>query len=199
MPSQVDHGYLQSVLGVQEGHARNLIPQLRVVGLTDNDGRPTSRANAWRSDEEYPNVCREILENVYPQALRDAVPPSEPDRGTAARWFMRELGLGENAAGKMAAFYVLLCEADPSKAERTSNRAEPTPQRRTVSKPTQPSPPAQPTTGASSQTAAASQPPAREPVPSLHIDVQVHIPSDASAEQIDAIFSSMAKHLYKRS
>ena len=38
---------------------------------------------------------------------------------------------------------------------------------------------------------------AREP--SLHIDVQVHIDATASAEQIDQVFASMAKHLYGRS
>ena len=34
--------------------------------------------------------------------------------------------------------------------------------------------------------------------PALHIDIQIHIDSTASAEQIDLIFSSMARHLYKR-
>ena len=32
--------------------------------------------------------------------------------------------------------------------------------------------------------------------PDLHIDIQVHIDATASAEQIDFIFASMAKHLY---
>ena len=32
--------------------------------------------------------------------------------------------------------------------------------------------------------------------PSLHIDVQVHIDSSATPEQIDQIFASMSKHLY---
>jgi hypothetical protein len=32
--------------------------------------------------------------------------------------------------------------------------------------------------------------------PALHIDVQIHISPEASIEQIDQIFSSMAKHLY---
>jgi len=31
--------------------------------------------------------------------------------------------------------------------------------------------------------------------PSLHIDIQIHISPEASAEQIDQIFASMAKHL----
>ncbi|MCW3589017.1 hypothetical protein K6Y74_37430, partial [Burkholderia cenocepacia] len=31
--------------------------------------------------------------------------------------------------------------------------------------------------------------------PKLHIDVQIHISPESSAEQIDKIFESMAKHL----
>ncbi len=34
--------------------------------------------------------------------------------------------------------------------------------------------------------------------PSIHVDVQVHIDPNASAEQIDKIFASMARHLYGR-
>lgn len=33
--------------------------------------------------------------------------------------------------------------------------------------------------------------------PALHIDIQVHIDPTSSAEQIDQIFASMAKHLYR--
>jgi hypothetical protein len=33
-------------------------------------------------------------------------------------------------------------------------------------------------------------------LPEVHIDVQIHIASDTSLEQIDQIFSSMRKHLY---
>lgn len=38
--------------------------------------------------------------------------------------------------------------------------------------------------------------PAHYGSPSVHIDVQVHIAPESSAEQIDQIFASMAKHLY---
>jgi hypothetical protein len=33
-------------------------------------------------------------------------------------------------------------------------------------------------------------------MPDVHIDVQVHIDPAATAEQIDQIFASMARHLY---
>jgi len=34
------------------------------------------------------------------------------------------------------------------------------------------------------------------PLPTMHIDVQIHIAADAKPDQIDQIFASMAKHLY---
>ena len=52
--------------------------------------------------------------------------------------------------------------------------------------------------------APASKPSEKTPVetpthrPSVHIDIQVHISPEASVQQIDQIFSSMAKHLYGR-
>lgn len=36
------------------------------------------------------------------------------------------------------------------------------------------------------------------PDPSVHIDIQIHIDSSASSEQIDQVFASMARHLYRR-
>lgn len=36
-------------------------------------------------------------------------------------------------------------------------------------------------------------------VPSLHINIQIHISPEASTEQIEKIFESMSKHLYKDS
>ncbi len=34
------------------------------------------------------------------------------------------------------------------------------------------------------------------PYPSIHIDIQIHLSSDTTNEQIDQLFASMAKHLY---
>ena len=34
------------------------------------------------------------------------------------------------------------------------------------------------------------------PTPSIHIDIQIHISPEASTDQIDQVFKSMAKHLY---
>ncbi|MGI6460131.1 MAG: hypothetical protein ACOX5J_08530 [Candidatus Hydrogenedentales bacterium] len=43
----------------------------------------------------------------------------------------------------------------------------------------------------------ADMPPAKaKDYPAVHIDIQIHIAADAKPEQIDQIFTSMAKHLY---
>jgi glycine cleavage system regulatory protein len=34
--------------------------------------------------------------------------------------------------------------------------------------------------------------------PNIHLDIQIHIPVDASADQIEQIFASMAKYLYSK-
>jgi hypothetical protein len=34
--------------------------------------------------------------------------------------------------------------------------------------------------------------------PNVHLDIQIHIPAEATAEQIDQIFESMARHLYTK-
>src|SRR5438876_1123009 len=120
VPGQVDSDYLQSVLGIGPGHANNLMPPLRAVGLIDAENRPTEAAHAWRSDEEYGELCRQMLESIYPSQLRDALPPPDPDKDAVERWFMRNTGVGQGAARKMGTFYRLLAEADPSAQDRVA-------------------------------------------------------------------------------
>jgi len=200
VPSRVDSGYFQSVLDVQEGHAANLVPSFRAVGLIDDSGKPTPLANDWRSDEDYAKACEKMLTEIYPTSLTDAVPPSEKDKDAAKRWFARELRVGEAAAKKMAAFYVLLSEADPNVESAKAQTATTT--RATTERATRKGVAHTPRTRERQQRE--PEPPPRvdaprSPDPSLHIDIQVHIPSDASPEQIESIFASMAKHLYRRS
>jgi hypothetical protein len=193
MPARVDPNYLQTVLDIGEGHARNLIPQLRAVGLIDDTGKTTPLANDWRDDESYPTACEKILNSVYPQDLRDALPPPSPDQGATERWFSRTLGIGHSASTKMAAFYRLIASGDVTDqaAERTREAKQNGGAKRATAKPRMP----KTKTHDSGGKAKVEK---RDDGPSLHVDVQVHIPPDATPEQIDRIFAAMAKHLYKK-
>lgn len=104
----------------------------------------------------------------------------------------------------MALVYLLLSEADPSQVQDTTLPASKT---KKTTKPKQ-SKPTEPKDAKPSSTSKFSEttpdvklPDVQQPVisPSLYIDIQIHISSDASADQIDQIFASMAKHLYKNS
>jgi Family of unknown function (DUF5343) len=213
IPDQVTKGYLSGVLNVTPDSAQNIISPLKKIGLIDSDDKPTERAKRWRDDEEYPGVCEEIRKAIYPSELLAAFPDADASRTGVERWFASKTGLGTSIVGGMAVFYLLLTEADPTKQDSflTSAKAS------------------YPTTKSASSTAKLStaktkkiekeasngavaveaiEPEVKESstkenlngfVPALHIDIQIHISSDASAEQIDHIFASMAKHLYKGS
>lgn len=197
-PKSVTAGYLQTVLGIGEGAAKNIIPALRTVGLIAENGEPRSLMNEWRDDELYSRACRTILENVYPEELRAACAPPSPDRPAVERWFARETNTGQAAAKQMAAFYALICEADPSAGNgnkqstaTTTRAASKSSARRNQRESRRADDSRLPKRRSSSS---AYQGPK---APSVHIDVQIHISPEASGEQIDQIFASMAKHLYR--
>ena len=205
---EVNAGYLAGVLGIGEGSAKNLVPSLRALGLVDGEGRATERAMAWRDDEHYAETTRLMLEEVYPQALRDIAPPPNPDRETARRWFMRDLNTGEAAADKLASFYVLLAAGDPTAGDEAAEhprerhpRPRPGTRRASETRRARRDAVATPSASTSGQASTASPTEVRQRTtsgPSLHVDIQVHIDPAAPADQIDAIFESMARHLFDR-
>lgn len=113
--------------------------------------------------------------------------------------------VGESAARMYADTYLLLSQADPTKSEETTSSAKPSgavKSKVTAATKTKAAVAKKPSETLSSVTEQIKQQPTESPassshrrVPAIHIDVQVHISPDTSAEQIDRIFESMAKHL----
>jgi hypothetical protein len=202
----VDSGFLSSLLDITEPAAANLIGPLRAVGLIDEANRATDRTLAWRDDEQYRQATLDMIASVYPQGLMDVAPPPEPDRETVKKWFARTTGNGEAAVRRMTQFYVLLAAGDPAGAEqqeRPAPRATAKAQEARIAVPGRQA--AAPPRAATSAKAAKATPAAvkethqggsNHQLPDVHIDVQVHIDPAATAEQIDQIFASMARHLY---
>jgi hypothetical protein len=148
----------------------------------------------WRDDKQYSQVCKEIREDVYPQELLDLAPDVSIERSTVQTWFANHSEVGENAAKKLASFYLLMVEADPSKESDTasvSTRTQSTGTRRKsesngkkrLSTPEQKSATDDKHRGDFKKS------------PEIHVNVQIHISHEASLDQIDQIFASMAKHL----
>jgi hypothetical protein len=198
IPTTVTPTYVASIFKMSPESARkNVLPTLKQAGIIDQDGKPSERARRWRDDEQYPTVCEEIKKEIYPQELLDAVPDPVADRSGAERWFANHTGSGQVGVRKMVAFYSLLSEADPGKVQekppkaraqpaKPKNKGDQTPAGKDK-EPELPDPDRSKKDGARKQ----------DEVPSLNINIQIHISSDASPGQIDQIFESMAKHLYK--
>lgn len=171
----------------------NVIYPLRRVGLIDDDNKPTSLANEWRIDEKYKAVCDIIIKSVYPTELLELFPDSNVDRVPAITWFMSQ-GVGQGAADKMVALFSLLKSGEikdgkPIGPKNNTKQSSSKPKKAAANKST-----TAPT--ADQHTVDNENIPSSTNHPDLHIDLQIHISPDSTPEQIDAIFASMAKHLY---
>ena len=192
IPGTVTPNYLSTVLKMKPTSARaNIMPSLKRMGIIDDDGKPTERATKWRDDAQYAAVCEAIKAEVYPQELLDAVPNPVADRAAAESWFGNRTHAGKAAVQKMAACYALLLEADPSKR---TQKTEPKPLENKARRD-------RPKEKKEDRTPKAKADPSGETAernaPGLCVNLQVHISSDASPDQIDQIFKSMAKHIYR--
>jgi Family of unknown function (DUF5343) len=195
IPGVVTDGYLATVLSMGANSARaNVLPYLKTLGIIDAEGKTTDRAKQWRDDARYPAVCKEILKEVYPQELLDAVTDSS-QREQAETWFAHKTAAGESAVGRMAVLYCVLLEADASKQpDEKAERARPekkfgkTPAI-VVAEPVEPE---------IIKHTAANKTPNAPQIPGININLEIHISADSTPDQIDAIFASMAKHIYQR-
>lgn len=188
IPTTVTPGYLATALGMLERSAKtNIIPSLVMMGIIAQEGKPTKRATRWRDDTEYPEVCREIRSELYPQELLDSIPGPSVDRVAVERWFASRTGVGQVGARRFAVIYQLLTTAAlPAKRDTSPS---PPRHKRPVKPKAKASVPEEPTAKEKEPLVFSGT------VPSIHIDIQIHISPDAQPDQIDQIFASMAKHL----
>lgn len=198
IPGVVTDSYISTVLNMKEASARNnVIPYLKQVGIIDEDGKPQERAKKWRDDAQYKKVCSEIIKEVYPQELIDACPNPNSDRASAERWFSNYTGGGQVAVRKMVSFYSILAEADSSKATEQKNKklTESTPTPKKLPKKQTPQKAENPKLYIAKKEPQSGE---KSNIPSININLQIHISADASPDQIDKIFENMAKHIYNR-
>jgi len=194
IPGVVTDSYLATVLDMEANSARaNVLPFLKTLGIIDSEGKTGERATQWRDDQHYPETCQAILKEVYPSELLSAVTDAL-QRAQAERWFANKTGSGESAASRMAALYCVLLEADASKQpEEKAERARPEKAEKRASAASSTS-----TAPEASKHVVATPGPNALQIPGININLEIHISADSTPDQIDAIFASMAKHIYHR-
>lgn len=191
LPAIATPNYVKTLLTLSSDSSANsnVITPMRRIGLLDEENKPTALANDWRLDNKYKEVCSSIIKNVYPTELLDLFPDSNVDRASARNWFMSQ-GVGQGAADKMVALFMLLKSGEI----KDKNIATPKKSGKAVSKIAKPQAPSK-----SKEDSEPSDPVVKPQPhgnrPNLHIDLQIHISPESTPEQIEAIFASMAKHL----
>jgi hypothetical protein len=186
-PKPVTVDYLAAKLNMNKASAKTRLSDLRSARLIDDKGMPTDICTKFRLPATYKQACDLIIEQVYPPTLKSVSPPNKPDEKAALNWF-QGLGLGKPRAQAICKFYLALCDGTIQSA------AKPTPKQSVSSRSLAIKPQPKPST------AAPDVPQPRPPVskfePIVHINLQIHVSKDASLEQIDQVFKSMAKHIY---
>lgn len=198
LPKTIDIDFLASILKISESTARNTFRNLVLLRLVEKEGKVTDRANDWRTDDLYPQVCKEIAEEVYPPELRDLAQTSG-EREALVNWFTRKTKIGTTAAHKNAAIFEVINYGDlPKSSESNDGKGQDKVKARgkPKSKTTKQQSHSQKGDGTTFQPIKPFLPNI-SPNPSIHIDIQIHISPDAKPEQIEQIFASIEKHLYQ--
>jgi hypothetical protein len=211
IPSKIGPAYLEENPGMSPSSAKKIFNYLLTLGLVTEDFAATARLRQWRMDDTYAQACRDMIEEIYPQELKDVAPGPNVERDVAKRWFMKT-DLGEAQASQCAAMYALISEADASKASIAKNGKPKMPTNSTAKAKSIHAKAEQRNNRSGSGTDPAPEPEFVAVVPqvevpntvlpsggpTVHLNLQIHISPDLSPDQIEKVFESMGKHIFSR-
>lgn len=184
VPPKVTIAWLKTI-GFTSSNDSSLIGALKLAQLIGENGNPTPNWQKFRGPKGKEVLAQGIMEGysalyaVYPDAHARPNDDLENVFSTSSK-------AGKQAIAKaVATFKKLVAEADFSDLVLNGGTEELHIETNELHAPLSKHKPTKATASNGGN-------------PSLHIDVQIHISSEASAEQIDQIFASMSKHLYGR-
>jgi len=178
VPLIINKKYLQS-LGYKSSNHQRFPVVLKAIGLLDSENKPTGALSKWKDRASGPTELGRLIRETYLPLFQIHPSAHEVDKESLRNFFASSSGLGDQAVGAMIDTFKVLCglatfgDSSAAPVVMTGEATES---------------PVRSLNGQEVQT--------RASVPALHIDIQIHIDSTASAEQIDQVFASMARHLY---
>ena len=183
IPPKVTAAWIKTI-GFSSSNDATLAPVLKFIGFTDATGIPTPTWNAYRGAKH-----REVLGAAIRKGYADLF-SVYPDANVRTNDELQHVFSTSSSAGAqviaktVATFRALVEEADFSASAATVETTIQTGPLHT---------PAAPQGGPRIPSASNVH-----GGPEVHIDIQIHISPEATTEQIDKMFESMAKHLYGR-
>lgn len=188
VPPKATSQWLRTI-GYTSSNDASLLGVLKFIGFIDASGVPTSRWSQYRG-ANHKKVLGEAVRQGYAELF--AVYPDAWQRSTGdlEHVFSTSSSGGRQVIGKTVGTFKAL--ADAAEFSPVSEQTDLHMPSGPLHLPVAAAPVPTSVAPASSNQSAGRTPQS----PALHIDVQIHISPEATADQIDQIFKSMAKHLY---
>lgn len=165
--------------GYTSSNFRAVIPVLKALGFLSADGTPTTRYHDYRGAHPK-HVMAEAIKEAYGDLFTIKAKPTTADRELIEGKFKSSHNASPNTAKLMAStFFALLDLAD-------FNTAPPAPtETKVVPKEIPPL----------KEEGEATPAPKAHGRPSLHYNIQIHLPATKDIEVFNAIFKSLKEHL----
>jgi len=174
IPERATYAWLKS-LGYKSSNDRSILRVLRFIGFIDEEGVPTDSWRLYRGVKHREVLGKAVytaygdLFSTYPQAC-------EMSDADLESFFATKTSGGKQVISRLVRTFKILCSlSDFSEIESEEHPGM-------IATPLEVPKEASKTL--------------RSFTPSIHIDIQIHISPEASPEQIDKIFESMAKHIF---
>lgn len=168
--------------GYASSNYRAVIPLLKAIGFLSPDGAPTSRYHEYRNTAHAKRVMGEGVREAYSDLFTIKAIPTNADRALIEGKFKSSHNASPHTAKLMAStFYALLDLADISPTPATSAQKVEI----KSESPEEPQVTVQPQEGLSKIHGR----------PSLHYNIQIHLPATKDIEVFNAIFKSLKEHL----
>ena len=169
-------------LGFTSSNYRAVIPLLKALGFLDADGKPTTVYHEYRSEAQSRRVMAEALRRAYGDIFVLKAKPTEKDRNLIQGKFKSVHNASENMAKLMAStFFALMALADMDAESASSAKKQPAKE-----------PPEKKPEDVEEEAGGRKTPKTH---PTLHYNIQIHLPATKDVEVFNAIFKSLKEHL----
>lgn len=181
-PSNFTQQHLKDI-GFSSSSHRSFIPILKALGFISPSGSPTNRYHSYRDKSQARQIIGEAIKEAYSDLFLIKTHPKESDKHLIEGKFKSVHNATDRPAELMAkTFFCLLAIADIDHAPKShTNESQ---------KPLEPANP--PVTEADTT-------PYQKQIgianPSLHYNIQIHLPATKDIEVYNSIFKSLKEHL----
>lgn len=171
--------------GFRSSNDRAFLPLLKALGFLSPDGKPTALYHDYRDHSQSKAVMAKALRQSYGDIFLIKAHPTEADKAAIQGKFKSFHNVSDNVASLMAkTFLALLGLADLSADGAHGGSAKELK-------------PKEPENGISrEQKKHTESEPSGAPGPSLHYNIQIHLPATKDVEVYNAIFKSLKEHLF---